>query len=209
MKRAKLNNSRISHTVNRLDRQKTDKLKSVSAQRFNVTFVVRGSKTKPNKECPINLKLNNGTHKRIQYGTGLYCKPSQFDQSTGTIKNNHNGTMLLAAMKAKANECYAELKLTGRPIDLNVIKAYSLDIEIKGVPNVRECLQKYWEEIVETKLKVGVLKKNSYYKQRSWHSHLTAFILERHGQRPTLTAIVPADAQVGWSSNGGHFTLQI
>ncbi len=195
MKRPKLKNSPISHAVNRLEKQKAKKSTSVRSLRFEVTFFQRNSQSTPDKPCSIYAMFNYGSHKRLPFSTGISCKPQHFDASTATIKTNPQHSKVLTAIKTKANECFADLKLTGRPIDLQLIKAYALGMEIEGVPNVNQCLGIFWVEIIVAKHKLGDLKKGSFLKLRSWHTHLTDFIEERHGQRPTLTAIVPADAQ--------------
>jgi site-specific recombinase XerD len=199
MKRAKLNNSRTSHAINRLDRQKATKPQSTRATEFTVAFFQRNARTTPNKDCQVYVLVTYG-HDRLSYSAGMSCKPGLFDQSTGTVKNNAEHSKILAAIKAKANECYAEMKLSNRPIDLQIIKAYSLDIDIQGIPSMLECLELFWNERIETGLKIGDLEKGSYLKLRGWHGHLSNFIRERHGLRPPLMAIVPADAKacVDW-----------
>ena len=192
-KRAKLNNSRTSHAINRLDRQKSKKQQSARATEFTAAFFQRNAQTAPNKACMIYALLTHG-RTRLQYSTGISCKPGLFDQTTATVKNNAAHSKILAAIKAKANECYAEMKLSNRPTDLQIIKAYSLDAMIEGVPSVEECLARFWSEVIENQYKTGDLVKGSYLKLQVWHRHIIAFVGERHGHRAALTMIVPADA---------------
>jgi integrase len=194
MKRTKLNNSRTSHAINRLDGQKSKKKQSARATEFTAAFFQRKGQTSPNKNCMIYALLTHG-RSRLQYSTGLSCKPGLFDQATATVKNSTEHTRILAAIKTKANECYAEMKLSNRSIDLQLIKAYSLDAVFDGVPLIEECLKRFFDEIVENQYKTGDLVKGSYLKIKVWHGHIIEFTRYKYGHRAPLSIIVPADAQ--------------
>lgn len=194
MKGHKLANSRISHTINRLDRQNAER-KSVKRRRFHIGFVLRNAHLTPNEDCMIYVDLYYGSRHRLAYSTGFKSKPVNFDSSTGIIKGNPNDTRQLAAIKAKADECYTDMKLTGRVIDLQIIKAYSLDIEVEGIPTATECFNRFWMEIVEAQLKVGDVQESTCRGLKVKHAHILEFIEYRYGKRVALSTIVPADAQ--------------
>lgn len=194
-KRVKIHNSQISHAVNRYARQNATKPKASKTVTFNVSFFQREARSRPHKKCAIYMRLYNGRINKEQFSVGISCKPCQFEQSTASIKDDPNGTKLLATIKAKAIECYTDLKLTNRPIDLRVIKAYALGDTIEGVPNIGECFQKFWNEVVENQLKAGELQVNTRRGLKVKHNHLLKFIEERHGSHAHLSIIVPADAQ--------------
>jgi site-specific recombinase XerD len=194
MKRRNLANSNASYTINRLQGQRAETPK-VTSTRFSVGFYLRNGLLTPEKECSIYMDLSYGRRRRLGFATGYFCLPADFDSSTGIVKGNDDMTRLLAMIKSKAIECYTDMKLTKRAIDLQIIKAYSLDIEIEGVPTATQCLERFWLEEIEGKRKVGDVENSTCRRLKAWNRHVSDFILERHGKRVALSAITPADAQ--------------
>lgn len=194
MKRRNLVNSKTSHAINRLDRQNSEKPR-ISSKQLNIGFVLRNAHLTPDEFCKIYIVLCYGSRRRLAYSSGLSCKPADFNSETGIIKGNPDATRLLAAMKAKASECGSDMRLTGRAIDLQIIKAYSLDIEIEGIPTVTECFDRFWNEVIQVQLKVGDIEPSTCRRLKAWQGHLLAFVLVRYGNRVALSTVTPADAQ--------------
>lgn len=192
MKRTKLRNAHASLAISDSESYQKSKF-PLTRQRFTVSFFAKGARNSPNAKCPIKASLNHGRN-RLAFSTGIECKPAFFDVKTATVKNNPNATQLLVQIKTKAEEFYSELKFTGRPIDLQVIKAYALDIPIGNTPNALEVLDIFLKEESEQRLQIGELQKSTFQKQKVWHRHLKEFTTNRYGSKALLQTLVPADA---------------
>lgn len=206
MKRRNLVNSKTSHAINRLDRPNSE-MPRISSKQLNIGFVLRNAHLTPDEFCKIYIVLCYGSRRRLAYSSGLSCKPADFNSETGIIKGNPDATRLLAAMKTKASECGSDMRLTGRAIDLQIIKAYSLDIEIEGIPTVTECFDRFWNEVIQVQLKVGDIEPSTCRRLKAWQGHLLSFVLVRYGNRVALSTVTPADAQACllWlRENKGH-----
>lgn len=187
---AKVHKSHLTRLIIVAERNKA----KIERNTLYTSFWLRKSGAERKNSFSVIFKMTYNT-KVKQYATGLICQREDFDKPTLTIKNNPVGTLLLKDLLHKANAAYAELKLTGRPIDLAVIWKLSNGQTLNThIPNVSNCLHLFLAQI-EEQHKTGEIGKSVVEKVGKWNKRTNDFLSKRYGQNATLDDILPADAK--------------
>lgn len=186
-------NPKSPHLTVKRDNDSNATVKNYSHKQFSVTFFQRNAQKSPNKDCVVYATLNHGGN-RLSFSTGIICSPRQFDNSTLEIKGDASKTRLLIGFKNKANESYTDLKFLSRPIDLDIIKAYTLGLQIQNTPTVLECTKIFFEKVVSKQYQAGVIEKSSFDKLRNWTNKVVEYVNTNHGKSMALSAMVPVHA---------------
>ncbi|WP_342084791.1 tyrosine-type recombinase/integrase [Dyadobacter sp. OTU695] len=161
---------------------------------LSISFGLRQVEKMPlDKMGYIYMWLRYGS-KRIAFSTGIKASPRAFDQKTTVIAGNVEATAMLTALRHKAEAFSSDLKLTGRAIDLHLIKAAILETYIENVPNIIECIQLFNKNIINELYDSGELEKGSYDKLQVWNRHCQKWLIDKMGTSPRIDEIVPADA---------------
>jgi integrase len=137
--------------------------------------------------------LNYGKS-RLTFSTGIKAIPAKFNSATGTIEGESEKTVMLNAMKHKAEVFTTELKITNRSIDLHLIKAAVLGTYIETVPNLIECIHLYNSRVLSQSYEMGELEKGSYDKLQVWNRHLIKWVKDKLGHNTRIDEVVPAEA---------------
>lgn len=184
---------RKSHLTNDVRKAERDKLK-VKRNTLYPSFWARKSEVKTKKDVSINLKLTYNC-KVKNYSTGVICKRGDFDKTTLTVAGNPAATLMLRDLQSKVNATYAELKLTGRPIDLEVIWKVANGQNLSAnIPNVFGCLTLFLEQI-QTQYKTGEFTLTVVEKITTWNERIKAYVAKYYGNGAQLDDITPADAK--------------
>ena len=187
----KVKKSYLTKHVRRAERQ----TRAANSNILHVSFWLRKS-TGQNTigRFSVICKFTHNTHVK-QYATGIFCKRSEFDPQAITVAGQPVATLLLRDLSAKAQSTYAELRLTNRPIDLEVIwnvangQIYNLQI-----PTVASCLEFYMQQ-EQDRHKAGEIGKTVLEKTRTWNERIRTYTQKMYGQNPQLDDIKPIDAK--------------
>ncbi|WP_298358811.1 site-specific integrase [Runella sp.] len=187
---SKVHKSHLTNHVRIAERNKS------KAQRntLYVSFWERKSEVKAKIEVSIVMKLTyNGKVKN--YATGVICKRGNFDKTTLKVTNNPVATLMLQDLRNKINATYAELRLTGRPINLEIIWQVSNgQILNANIPNVFGCLTLFLEQI-QAQYKTGEFTFAVVEKVTTWNERIKAYVGKHYGNSAHLDDITPADAK--------------
>jgi integrase/recombinase XerD len=189
---AKISNSVHTSTLNTTGRLigKTP----IARTSFSVSFAIRQPYKLPqNTKGFIYMWLNYG-RKRLCFSTGIKASPKDFHAESGVVHKDPDKTMLLSSLKSKAETFSAELSITGRPMDLNLIKACVLGKRIEMVPSALECVRIFNHKIIKPLYENGELEKGSFNKLECWDRHLERWILDKIGRSASIAEILPAEA---------------
>jgi integrase len=167
---------------------------TISRVRFKSTFMIRDVKRlRSNQPGNIYMWMYYGK-KCLAFSTGITATSDSFRQD-GTITDQPGKTTILKEFERRALEYYTELKITGRPIDLQLIKATVLGIHVNGIPNLCECLRRFDRDYLNPTFQVGELQKGSYKKLVSWNKHIEEWCVKKIGKNARLDQVLPADAK--------------
>jgi integrase len=143
----------------------------------------------------IYLKLSHGG-KSISFSTGFRCRPSMFDRSSLTIKEDENTTNLLQAMRSDIQRTYIDFVLTKRHPDLREIKDIALNKgKDNSTPTLFQCLDKFLKD--EFELLEGIdFEKKTVDKKRYIVERTKQYVLSIYGNRYfKLSDLKPIDGQ--------------
>lgn len=194
MKHAKLQKSRFTDELNQAEKGK--QVRGTKAN-FRVVGYIRDAqlmkKKGINKPKPIYLDLCLGS-KRKPFSTNIKVRPSQFNTETLQITGDNHKNMMLQNLVARANQFYAELRITERSIDLSLIKSAVLGLASTKTPTAFELfdlfLQQCNQEVETRSMAVGTYKKIS-----NWHKRFKEYINVKYGTTAAITSIVPNDSK--------------
>lgn len=141
----------------------------------------------------IYMWLNYGK-RRLVFSTGIKAVPANFDIRTATIAGEPHKSVVLNGLKHKAEVFATELKITGRSIDLHLLKAAVLGTYIETTPNLLDCIELYNSRVLSKSYELGELEKVSFDKLQVWNRHLIKWIKERLGNNYRIDELVPAEA---------------
>lgn len=182
-----------SHYTKHVKRAERD-TQRVQRNSLYISFWERKSEVKASKEVSIIFKLTYNC-KVKNYSTGIICKRGELNKETLKIPNNPVGSLVLQDLRHKALATYAELKLTGRPINLEVIwKVINGQTVNTNTPTIEGCLQLFFEQI-EIQFSTGDVSKSVIVKCRTWNERIREYVLSHHSKSTQLDDIVPADAK--------------
>lgn len=128
------------------------------------------------------------------FSSGIKCDPAKFDSNSLTIKGDAEKTLELKEMALKVETCFRELKLTGRPVDLQLIKATVLGLYVNGVPSLTKTIDDFFDTVT-TEERAGIVTIGHWRKVRGFHNHIRAFVKNRYPANAPLEDVVPADAR--------------
>jgi site-specific recombinase XerD len=190
---ANLVKSRTTTAINLAERHLSVS-QSVVRTRFNSNFMIRGIRSlNPEQSGNVYMWLYFGNKRKLAFSTGIVTLADKFN-SDGTISEDPDKTLILKEFARKAFEYYTELKITGRPIDLKLIKAAVLDLHVDGIPTVSECVQRFDRDVMSQMAATGELSKGTYKRLFGWNNHIFKWVSQRLGNNARLDQILPADA---------------
>lgn len=209
---AKLTNSIYSQ---KLHTAKSGINTRASLSKFTVRFLHRRKNDKnstPTDKCWIYMELQFGKQRKF-YSVGLSCKHGDLNHKTLEVLGDDSKTRLINHYKHEAESYFSDLMLTGRSIDLDLIKSAVLGSGTIGIPSLQQAIDLLYKEI-ETSHQLGEIAKGTLTKIRVWTKHLTLFSDEKFGRNARIESVTPHDikAFVLWlkiSRNIAHNTTQM
>jgi integrase len=184
---AKLRSSELTHKLHKASKTKDRRMKV-----FSVTVMMRKRSIDPKTGIgSVCLKLAYGSEQRPST-TGIRCKSENLDRDNRRINGNKVDDLLLQNYLTKAQNFATELKITGRAIDLDLIKKATFDLFIEGIPNIEECINMLYKQD-EERFAVGEIVKGSLRKNQVWKEQLIEFCKLQYGSFGQLSHIKPAD----------------
>lgn len=139
------------------------------------------------------MHLGHGQKKKV-FSTGIECPPADFDRQTLTIKGEESKTLELRHLIDIAQIYFTDMKLTNRPIDLNLIKAAIIGGYIGPLPTLATTVDEFFK-IITSEQEAGLVGKKYWCKIRTFHKHINAFIESRYYAHAPLEEVVPVDAK--------------
>lgn len=189
---AKLTNSAVT---NKLQQGVAGKELSSTAVRFGVTVWLRRHFNKDNEatdKCTVMMELHFGKSPRQPFSTNIKCKDGELDNENFRIIGNESATLLLQDMKMTAEKAFIDLQLTGRSIDLKLIKSVVLGLGVATIPNIQQAITMFLTTINDD-YQVGDKKLSTVKKIKNQTNHISQFCIKHYGNDAILENITPYD----------------
>lgn len=147
------------------------------------------------KAKEVSLYVTLGYNRQVcTFSTGIRCNPANFNRETLNIKGDADKSLELKSLIINVQTCFRELRFTGRPIDLSLIKATVLGLYINGVPSLSKTIDDFFETVTNEE-NAGIVTVGHWRKVRGFHNHIRAFAKHRYSANAGLEAVLPADAR--------------
>lgn len=165
----------------------------------NVLFISLWSRKSESRKKAIQKKkvIIRLTYRKEQlnFSTGVECMPNELDREKFAIKNNQVATLMLQDLKAKLQSAFAEMRLTGRKIDLRAIWQVANGQALNAnTPTVSVCLDMFFDQI-KTQYQAGEFTRTVVEKVITWNQRIKDYITGRYGPGAELDHVAPADAK--------------
>ena len=155
-----------------------------------ITFYTRDKR----RESIIYIRFSfNEDSKSVS--TQIKTLRANFDCANGIIKGDKIGTDRLSYLKNEFNKVIADMRMTGRNIDLSLVKALVFGLDIQQIPTAILCLERFFDEVVTKEYKAGQIVKASFDKLHNWTVKVRTYIIFKHGNKAPISDIVPADGK--------------
>lgn len=189
---AKLTNSAVT---NKLQQGVAGKELSSTAVRFGVTVWLRRHFNKDNEatdKSTVMMELHFGKSPRQPFSTNIKCKDGELDNENFRIIGNESATLLLQDMKMTAEKAFIDLQLTGRSIDLKLIKSVVLGLGVATIPNIQQALTMFLTTINDD-YQIGDKTLSTVKKIKVQTNHISEFCIKHFGNDAILENITPYD----------------
>jgi integrase/recombinase XerD len=141
----------------------------------------------------IYIVLKHGKRKKI-FSSNIKFQPKTYNSSTHEIDGEPLLTTELQGLIFKCKQYISEFKVTGRDMDLELIKGAALGLVSATIPTVQELFDRFYNQRIDEynthDLALGTLKK-----ERTWHRHIKGYFSEKYGIHAPISRIVPHDAK--------------
>ena len=186
---SKMKNSIYSTAARKAERGKPEK---VRATRFCILFWQR--KIGKHDLVTINVRLTYGRMNK-NVSTGVRCRRGELDAALQTTPNNPDADRLLTELRNRLNATYSDFRVTGRPIDVDLIwKVAAGVLPSASDHTIASCLGSFQAQL-ELECELGEISLSTFKKTQTWHKRLTAFSIDAYGSYGNLDDVVPADAK--------------
>jgi site-specific recombinase XerD len=168
---------------------KRNQLKKISLG-LHIIFYLHKNKSDDSSMIYFRLTYKG---KRAEISTGIRSRKQDFDSKLLTIKNNEEGTTLLQVYDKMAQQCFADLRLSGREFDVNDIKNIMSGIEYKDeIPSILAALELFLKYLT-IEHQTNNYAKSTLKKYNTWHKRIGEFSAERYGKKGGLDKILSYD----------------
>lgn len=183
-------NQRLDKMLRQAERVKT--IKSGKGAAFSCTLDRRRAGSNK-QQCVIYCTLSYGK-RATKFSTGVRSAWNEFDPKTEVIACRPDLTAQLRAIKHRAEQLLANLALTERMIDLEVIKAVLRGEHLVEdvTPTIVDCIDHYINQ-EHQRYKAGQIVERTLWKNTRWANDFRAFVILRYGPKAQLDQLKPAD----------------
>lgn len=162
---------------------------------FSVLFMSRKISPK-SKTAPIYGRITFDKNRAL-FSTGIVCNVADFNPATLTIANQPEKSRLLQSLKSSAESVYTEFRLTGRDINVTIIRDVLLGRSIarEQVPTLLQCFIRFLTERSKPEVETGDIDRDTNKQHERWANRIGEYFTIQYGPNCQLSDVKPADAK--------------